>query len=96
MEQRLTESTAENQKLKEEIAKIKEEAKQSELEKKELKEKASQLESGSILNQKIIDAVMQKFFSSEAWINTQIDNFISSGKSIPYLVNISYFMFPSY
>ena len=69
VEQRLTESTAEIQKLKEEKIRLKEEAKQSELEKKELKKKVSELESGSTLNQKIIDTVMKKFFSSEVWIN---------------------------
>ena len=55
---------------------------QGELEKKELKEKISQLESSSVLNQKIIDAVMQKFFSWSAWRDAQVDNFISSGKNL--------------
>ena len=54
LELRLTESTAEVQKLKEMTMKAEEEAKkkleQSELEKNELKEKMSQQESGSVLN----------------------------------------------
>ena len=81
----LKESTVEVQKLKEEVSKVEEEAKkkleESELEKEKLKEKISQFESGSSVNQKIIDAVMQKFFSSDVWRDAQVDNFISFGKS---------------
>ena len=70
LELMLKESAAEVQKLKEEVTKAEDEAKkkieESELEKKRLKEKISQIESGSSLNQNIIDTVMQKFFNSDA------------------------------
>ena len=36
-------------------------------------------ESGQSINQNMIDIVMKGFFTSEAWKNAQIDNFISSG-----------------
>ena len=60
--------------------KIKElEAKAAELEKR-----VAQYESGSTVNQNIIDAVMNEFFSSDEWRGAQIDNFITSGnKEIP-------------
>ena len=66
--------------MKERTSKAEEEAKKTELENKAPKEKILQLESGSTLNQSIIDAVIQKFFSSEAWRDAQVDNFISFGK----------------
>ena len=53
-----------------------------------MKEKTAQLESGSTLTQNIIDAVMQKFFSSEAWKDAQVDNFITFGK-IPFIADLS-------
>ena len=53
-----------------------------------MKEKIVQLESGSTLNQNIMDAVMQKFFSSEAWKDAQVDNFISFGE-IPFIADLS-------
>ena len=85
MELKLNESAAEVQKLKELTSKVEEETKkkleESELEKEKFKKKISQLESGSSVNQKIINAVMQKFFSSDAWRDAQVDNFISFGKS---------------
>ena len=77
MDQKLTEATAEVQTLREQTSKAEEEAKNTDLENKALKEKNVQLESGSNLNQNTIDNVMQKFFSSEAWKDAQIDNFIS-------------------
>ena len=80
VDQKLTEATAEVQTLREQTSKAEEEAKKTELENKALKEKNVQLESSSSLNQNIIDAVMSKFFSSEAWKDTQIDNFISFGE----------------
>ena len=62
LELKLNEFAPEVQKLKELTSKAEEEAKkkleESKLEKKKLKEKISQLKSGSALNQKIIDAVM--------------------------------------
>ena len=81
---KLNEAIAEVQVMKERTSKAEEEAKkkleETELENKALKEKILQLESGSTLNQCIIDTVMQKFFSSEAWKDAQVDNFISFGK----------------
>ena len=50
VERRLSNSTAENQMLKEENELLREEAKKSELEKKELKKKMAQLKSSSSLN----------------------------------------------
>ena len=46
---------------------------------KEPEEKVAQYESGSTVNQNIIDAVMSQFFSSDEWLGAQIDNFITSG-----------------
>ena len=45
----------------------------------ELERRIAQYESGSSLNQNIIDAVMNEFFSSDEWRGAQIDNFITSG-----------------
>ena len=82
----MNEAAVEVQIIKEQSLKVEEEAKkkleEAELENKTLKEKVMQLEFGSTLNQNIIDAVMQKFFSSEAWRDAQIDNFISFGKPL--------------
>ena len=81
-DQRLIEVATEVRASKEQTLKAQDEAKKNVLENKALKEKIAQLESSSTLNQNIIDAVMQKFFSSEAWRDAQIDNFISFGKSL--------------
>ena len=80
MDLKFTEAITEVQAMKERTSKAEEEAKKTELENKALKEKILQFESGSILNQNTIDAVMQKFFNSEAWRDAQVDNFISFGK----------------
>ena len=66
MDQKLIEATAEVQASREQTSKAQQEARNNELENKALKEKIMQLESGSILSQNIIDAVMQKFFSLDA------------------------------
>ena len=58
---------------------LKAKAKEAELEIKGLKEKVAQLESGSSVNQNIIDTVMSQFFSSDEWLDAQINNFITSG-----------------
>jgi len=65
----------------------KDELKINELEAKavELEKRVVEYESGSSLNQNIIDAVMNEFFSSDEWRGAQIDNFITSGnKKIPW------------
>ena len=67
VDQKLIEATAEVQASGEQTSKAQQEARNNELENKALKEKIMQLESGSILSQNIIDVVMQKFFSSDAW-----------------------------
>ena len=66
------------QRLEGENAKLREEVKKSEGGKKYFENKASQFEAGKIVNHNIINAIMQSFFSSEAWKNAQIDNFIDS------------------
>ena len=66
MDQRLTESMSQNQKLEEEIARLKEVVKKTEGGKRYFEEKASQFESGKSLNQNIIDVAMNSFFNSEA------------------------------
>ena len=66
VDQKLIEVTAEVQTSREQTSKAQQEARNNELENKALKEKIVQLESGSILSQNIIDAVMQKFFGSDA------------------------------
>ena len=67
VDQKLVEVTAEVQTSREQSSKAQQEARNIELENRALKERIVQLESGSILSQNIIDAVMQKFFSSDAW-----------------------------
>ena len=84
MDQRLVESTAQNQKLEEEVAWLKEEVKKTEGGKHYFEEKALWFESGRSLNHNIIDAMMKSFFNSEAWRNAQIDNFISSDNILHY------------
>ena len=79
MDRKFSESMAQVQRLEEEIAKLREEVKKSEGGKKYFENKASQFEAGKIINQNIIDAIMQSFFSFKAWKNAQIDNFIDSG-----------------
>ena len=88
MDQKLIEVAAEVKASKEQTVKAQEEARKTELENKALKEKIAQLESGSTLNQNIMDAVMQKFVSSETWKDAQVDNFISLGK-IPFIADLS-------
>ena len=94
-DQRLIEVAAEVRVSKEQTLKAQDEARKNELENKALKEKIAQLESGSTLNQNIIDAVMQKFFSSEAWKDAQVDNFITFGNisSFSDLNSSSFFIF---
>ena len=79
LDQKLSKSTAQNQKLMEEVARLKEDVKRYEGRKRYFEEKVSRLEFGQIINQKMINAVMKGFFNSEAWRNAQINNFISSG-----------------
>ena len=80
MDQKFTEAMTQIQRLEGENAKLREEVKKSEGGKKYFENKASQFEAGKIVNQNIIDAIMQSFFSSKAWKNAQIDKFIDSGK----------------
>ena len=62
-DQRLIEVATEVKASKEQTLKAQDEARKNELENKALKEKIAQLESGSTLNQNIIDAIMQKFLA---------------------------------
>ena len=88
MDQKPIEVAAEVKASKEQTVKAQEEARKTELENGALKEKTAQLKSGSTLNQNIMDAIMQKFFSSEAWKDTQVNNFISFGE-IPFIADLS-------
>ena len=69
MDQKFTESMTQIHRLEEKNAKLKEEVKKSEGGKKYFENKASQFEAGKIINHNIIGAVMQSFFSFEAWKN---------------------------
>ena len=69
-------------------------AKDDELKIKELEEKVAQYESGSTVNQNIIDAVMSQFFSSDEWLRAQIDNVITSGnKTISPTLSVFFYIF---
>ena len=93
MDRKFTEAMTQIQRLEGENVKLREEVKKSEGRKKYFENKASQFEAGKIINQNIIDAIMQSFFSFEAWKNAQIDNFINSGNIQLILSEILYLCF---
>ena len=65
-EKKLGEAVDEKKKVDERNTQLKEEAKQKELKIQELEKRLSEYESGSTFNQNIQNAVMQKFFNSQA------------------------------
>ena len=81
LEKKLEQATVEKKALHEKVAAMGEEIKKAKGSKNYYLDKILKLEAGEIITQQATNIVMQDFFTSEPWKNTQIDNFISSNRS---------------
>ena len=79
MEKKLAYSIAANRNLQEQVAALMDELKKAKGSQNYYLDKITKLESGETVTQQASHVITSEFFSSEAYRNAQIDNFISSG-----------------